>query len=347
MSKTLRVGVIGLGMGQFHVQNYRKAAGCEVVALADVDEKRLKAFADEQKIEARYTDAAKMLEKEKLDVVSVATPNKFHCPLTVAALEAGAHVLCEKPMALSQSQCHEMLQAARKANRRLMINFSYRFTEQSQALKQLVDSGFLGEVYTARTCWLRRRGMPGFGGWFGQKDMAGGGPLIDLGVHRIDLALWLMGYPQPAWVMGTTNDAIARELADRAGKKFDVENHATGMVKFQSGASLLIEASWACNRSEPEYMETRLYGTKAGLVQKNQGGGYQFIAQTFEERAGCQYDSELKPPFPASSDAMQHFIAAIRDDVPHSASGEEGLIVQQILDGLYESARSGEPIKIA
>jgi len=346
MSKRLRVGVIGLGMGKGHVHNYAKVEGCEVVALADIDKGRLEPFADEQGIKGRYADAAAMLEKEELDVVSVAVPNKYHMPLTIAALEAGAHVLCEKPMALSQAECRRMLDAAEKAGRRVMINFSFRFTDQSQALRRLVDTGFLGDVYTARTCWLRRRGMPGFGGWFGQKELSGGGPLIDLGVHRIDLALWLMGYPQPSWVMGATNDAIAREAAQRAGKKFDVENHATGMVRFQNGTSLLIEASWASNRSEPEFMETHLYGTKAGLVQKNVGGGYQFIAQTFEERAGGHYDSELKPPLPPATNAMKHFIEAIQNDTPHIATGAEGLIVQQILDGLYESARTGDPVKV-
>jgi len=346
MNKTLRVGVIGLGIGRGHVENYRKAPGCEVVAVTDVDPQRLETFANEFSIAGRYTEAAQMLEQEKLDVVSIATPNVFHRPLSIAALEAGAHVLCEKPMALSQAEGLEMVEAARRANRRLMINFSSRFSAQSQALKRLVDTGFLGEVYTARTCWLRRRGIYSFGSWFGWKEMSGGGPLIDLGVHRIDLALWLMGNPRPTWVMGSTNDAIAQEMVERTGKRFDVENHATGMVMFENGASLLVESAWACNRSEAEYMETRLYGTKAGLVQKNTGNGYELVAQTFEERAGDHYDSQLQPPLPPETSAMQQFIAAIREDAPHPATGEEGVRVQQILDGLYESARSKSPVKI-
>ncbi|MCX7806961.1 MAG: Gfo/Idh/MocA family oxidoreductase, partial [Planctomycetota bacterium] len=168
-----------------------------------------------------YTSAEDMLAKEHLDAVSIATPNKFHAPLTLAAIAAGCHVLCEKPMAMNAVEAREMLDAAQKAGKRLMINFSYRFNEMSMALKQQVDAGLLGEIYFGRTVWHRRRGLPGFGGWFGQKALSGGGPLIDLGVHRLDLALWLMGYPKPVWVMGSTYQHLGLALAQKQGKTFD------------------------------------------------------------------------------------------------------------------------------
>jgi predicted dehydrogenase len=297
-------------------------------------------------VPGRYKDAEEMLAKESLDVVSVVTPNKFHKPLTISALNAGCHVLCEKPMAMSAAEGEEMIAAAKKAGRRLMINFSYRFTEQSQALKRQVEKGMLGDIYYARTIWHRRRGMPGFGGWFGQKDMAGGGPLIDLGVHRLDLALWLMDYPKPVWVMGGACNPIATRIAKEQGKKFDVEDMACGMIKFANGANLSVEASWAANIKERELMETRLLGTKAGLVQRNVNEGYDFEAELYLEENGCLFDMKLHPPVPGVKSSMHHFIESISTDKPHTATAEEGLTVMKLLDAIYASAAKGEPIKI-
>lgn len=344
--KTLRVGVIGLGMGRGHIRGYQEHPNATVVAVADLDPKRREAVADEYKVAGRYESAEEMLKKEKLDVVSVATPNAFHKSLTIAALEAGCHVLCEKPMAMNAAEAREMLAAAKKARRRLMINFSFRFTEQSWALKKQVDDGVLGDIYFGRTIWLRRRGMPGFGGWFGQKKLAGGGPLIDLGVHRLDLALWLMGYPKPVWVMGSTYDPIAGEIAKREGKAYDVEDMAAGFIKFANGATLEIEASWAANIKERELMKTRLLGTRGGLVQYNINEGYQFEAELYLEQNGCQYDMKLHPPVPAVRGAMHHFIDCIINKRPHIATGEEGATVMELLDAIYKSAATGEPVRI-
>lgn len=346
MNDKLRVGVIGLGMGRQHLMEYQKHAKVEVVAIADQDAERLEGVGGEFGIATRYTSAEEMLAKESLDVVSVAVPNKFHKELTLAALAAGCHVLCEKPMAMSADEAREMLEASRRADRRLMINFSFRFTEQSYALKKQVDSGVLGDIYFARTIWHRRRGMPGFGGWFGTKALAGGGPLIDLGVHRLDLALWLMGYPKPTWVMGSTYNPIASARARAEGKTFDVEDLAVGMIKFENGATLEVEASWAANIKENELMETRLLGTEGGLVQRNVDEGYTFEAELFTEREGCQFDMKLHPPVPEAQSSMAHFVDCILEDRPHTATGEEGLIVMELLDALYLSAATGEPVAI-
>ncbi|MDO9542013.1 MAG: Gfo/Idh/MocA family oxidoreductase [Kiritimatiellia bacterium] len=344
--KKLRVGVIGLGMGKYHLQGYQSHPGAEVVAVADPNKDRLQTVADEYKVPGRYISAREMLNKENLDVVSIATPNKFHKPLTLAALKAGCHVLCEKPMALNAAEGRAMISASKKAKKRLMINFSYRFTEQSWALKRQVESGILGDIYFARTVWHRRRGMPGFGGWFGQKALAGGGPLIDLGVHRLDLALWLMNYPRPEWVMGSAYNKIAAPLAKKERKQFDVEDIAAGFIKFKNGATVEVEASWAANIKENELMETRLYGTKGGLVQRNVGEGYNFEAEIFIEREGCQFDMKLHPPVPAVKSSMHHFISCIQNNTPHVATGAEGLIVMELLDAIYLSAKKGAPVKI-
>jgi predicted dehydrogenase len=342
----LRVGVIGLGMGRHHVAAYQTHPQAEVVALADPDEQRLAEMGDKYGVAKRYTSGEEMLLKEKLDVVSIATPNKYHKALTIAAVTSGCHVLCEKPMAMCADEGREMLAAAQATQRRLMINFSYRFSEQSMALKEQVDSGLLGDIYYGRTIWHRRRGMPNLGSWFGQKTLSGGGPLIDLGVHRLDLALWLMGYPKPAWVMGSAYSPIATAIAREQGKLYDVEDLAAGMIKFENGAMLEIEASWAANIAEREMMETRLLGTKGGLVQRNLEETYKFEAEIFVERQGTQFDMKVHPPMRPVPTPMYHFVDSILNDRPNIATAEEGLLVMEILDAIYTSAALGHPVRI-
>lgn len=346
MNKKLKVGVIGLGMGRNHVRMFQEHDGAEVIAIADPAAEKLEEIGDLYNVPNRYEDAVEMLRKEDLDIAAIATPNKFHKPLTISAFKAGCHVFCEKPMAMTGQEAQAMLTASKRAGKRLMINFSYRFTQQAWALKKQVKKGILGDIYFARTIWHRRRGLPGFGGWFGQKSLAGGGPLIDLGVHRLDLALWLMDYPQPTWVMGNTQNAIANQLAKKQGKLYDVEDFACAMIHFDNDASIELEASWATNIPEKEWMETRLLGTKAGLVQKNKNGSYEFEAEIYMEDEGNHFDMRLAEPLPPSPTPCGHFVDAILNNEPHIATGEEGLIVMRILDAVYASARRGAPVKI-
>jgi predicted dehydrogenase len=344
MSK-LRMGVIGLGMGRGHMKAYLADPRCEVVALCDMNAEALKAVADEHGVKGRYTDAAAMFAEAKLDAVSIAVPNKFHAPLTLQALAAGAHVLCEKPMAMTVAEAQSMQAAADKAGRNLMINLSYRFSNMSHALKQQVDAGVVGQIYFGRTVWHRRRGMPKFGGWFGQKDLAGGGPLIDLGVHRIDLALWLMGHPEPISVCGSTYNVIAAEKAKREDKVFTVEDLAAGIVKFANGATLMVEASWALNINENEHMITSLYGDKGGLVQKNRNGTYDFTAEVYTEEGGNHYTKVLdRADVPAPS-SYREFVSSIVEKRSPMATGHDGIRVQKILEGLYRSAAEGREIR--
>lgn len=345
--KKLRIGIIGLGIGRHHAAGYQTHPDAELVAIADLDEKRLKEIGDKHNIPSRYTSAEEMLRDEQLDVVSVCTPNKFHAPLTIAALKAGCHVLCEKPMAMSAVEARQMLDAAKQTGKRIMINFSYRFSPEARGLQAQVAAGALGDIYFARTVWHRRRGMPGFGGWFGQKELAGGGPLIDLGVHRLDLALWLMGYPKPVWVMGSAYNHIGARLAKEQGKKFDVEDLAVGLVKFANGATLEIEASWAANIAENELMETRLLGTKGGAVQRNRDGKYEFESEIYTEQAGWLLDTRPRSfAGGAVHNQYYHFIDAILTDTPHMATGQEGFVVMELLDAIYASARTGKPVEI-
>ncbi len=345
MSRKLRIGVVGLGMGAYHAQDYASDGRVELVALCDADKNRLTSEGAKHGVSELFTDAQVMFSKAELDGVSIATPNKFHAPLTITALKHGLHVLCEKPMAMNAREAQQMLDAAKKARRNLMINFSYRFSDMSQALKQQVDAGVLGDIYFGRTIWHRRRGVPGMGGWFTSKELAGGGPLIDLGVHRLDLALWLMGHPEPISVSGSTYNVIAKELARKQRKAYSVEDLACGIVKFANGATLMVEASWALNIDQPDEMFTLLCGTKGGLVQKNIRGGYDFMAEIYTEEGGNLYTKKLDQALVRAPSAYSEFISSIIEKRPPSASGEHGLKVMKILDGLYKSAETGKEVR--
>ena len=342
--RKLRVGVVGLGMGKGHIKGYKAHPGCEVAAICDVNTEALERVRKEFEIQSTYTDAGKMFKEAGLDAVSIATPNVFHAPLTIAALKAGLHVLCEKPMAMTVAESLEMEKTAKKAKKNLMINFSYRFSPMSFALKQQVDKGVVGDIYFGRTVWHRRRGLPGFGGWFGNKAMAGGGPLIDLGVHRLDLALWLMGYPEPVSASGSVYNVIAKEMAIKQKKHYSVEDLACGLIKFDNGATLIIEASWALNINENEHMVTSLYGKKGGLIQKNTEGGYTFSAEIFTEEGGNLFTKKLDRTIGDVPSSFAEFVNSILEKRKPVATGEQGIKVMKILEGIYKSARTGKEV---
>ena len=345
MSKRkLRVGVVGLGMGKGHAEMFRACELCELAALADIDEQRLRSVGEELAVKDLYGDPEEMFAKAQLDAVSIAVPNKFHCSLTLAALERGLHVLCEKPMAMNVAEAESMKAAAEAAGRVLMINLSYRFDAVAQALKRQVDGGAAGPIYFGRTVWHRRRGMPGFGGWFGNKEMAGGGPLIDLGVHRIDLAMWLMGHPEPMSVSGSIYDVIGQAEALRQNKTFTTEDLACGIVKFKNGASLLVESSWALNINEDERMITELYGSKGSVVHRNVNGTYEFTGEICTAEDGFFYRKTLECVRAEVPSAYVEFVRSIVEQSKPPATADDGIRVQKILDGMYESAATGREV---
>lgn len=349
----VRVAVIGLGMGRLHAKSTLDNPEAEIVGLADLDENRLTEFKDRLPADRLFTDYKRMLEKAKPDLAIVALPNFLHLPVTVDCLEAGADVVCEKPMALHVGEAQKMRESAMNAGKHLGINFSYRFSREARALKELAEQGVLGEAYHAYTCWTRRNGIPGFGSWFGQKALSGGGPLIDLGVHRIDFALWLMGNPSPKKVFAVTHSRIGKPRAKEQGKKFDVEDLACGMVTFKNGASMLIEVSWAGMQESHERMLTRVTGTRGALVQgwTDAGGGWgknlAFAKYVFmegdREIEGDIYTGGWENP----RDSIAEFIHAAKNGLPFPTTPEEGIAVQQILDGLYESAETGAEVDVS
>jgi predicted dehydrogenase len=345
--RKVRVGVIGLGMGRAHIEGYKRCHNAQVVALCDVDAGRLQDAANRYDVRQTYTDAEEMLRNADVDAVSIALPNHLHSPITLAALNAGKHVLGEKPMAMTAAQAQEMVDAAHRLNRKLMIHFNFRFTPHAQILKRYVDSGELGRIYYAKTGWLRRRGIPGGGGWFTDRERSGGGPLIDLGVHRLDLALWLMGEPEPVWVMGSTYNEIAARVAAERGWVYTVEDLACGLIKLSNGATIFLEASWAGNSEKAEDMYTILLGTEGGAEQRNLGEGYEQGLRLYRQRHGAQEDITPKA-FPSDlENPQQHFVRCILEDKQPDPSGEDGLRVQKILDALYQSAATGQPVHVA
>jgi len=344
-SSLTRCAVIGLGMGRYHLTGFMEHPDAKAVAIADADARRLDEFSGKVGKENCFSDYKKMLKAVKPDIVSVALPNCLHAQVTIDCLKAGAHVLCEKPMAMNVRQAQAMLEAARKARRKLAINLSYRFAGPSRALKNMAAGGFLGKVYHAHTTWTRRDGIPGLGSWFGRKEMSGGGPLIDLGVHRLDMAMWLMGSPQPLSVSGSAHYEIGVPRAKAAGKAFDVEDLAAGFVRFANGVSLIFEISWAGHQRDPEQMATVIMGTQGTLVQRNEGGGYDFVAEFHTELHGEKVSGAVLAPRGVKS-AYWEMVEAVRNDKPLLADGHDGLRIQQILDGLYQSAATGREVRI-
>ncbi len=349
--EVLNVAVIGLGMGRAHARSYQGYPRAKLAALCDADADRLSAGGQEFGLpEGRlFTDYREMFARAGevgLDAVSIALPNFLHAPVSIAAFEAGLHVMCEKPMAMNVVEAHQMLVAQRRSGCKFMINLSFRFTPPAQALRRVVQSGALGEIYFGRTAWHRRRGLPGFGGWFGTKKLSGGGPIIDLGVHRLDLAMWLMGNPAPRTVSASAYNVIGTRLAQEQQTTFDVEDLGCAMIRFDNGATLLLEASWAGYNEKREDMSTYLLGSKGGLLHRNVGEGYDFEACVFSEREGSLWSEHFQQPAVPMVSAYEDFIDAVLDDREPSAPGEHGLNVQLILDAIYDSAGRGEEVRI-
>ncbi|MCH6255088.1 Gfo/Idh/MocA family oxidoreductase [Puniceicoccaceae bacterium K14] len=340
MSK-VKCAVIGLGMGKFHAQSFLENEDAEIVGLADVNPDLLAETGKRFEVEALFSDYREMLDSVKPDLVTVALPNFLHEEVVVDALDSGSHVLCEKPLAMKLEQGERMREAAIRAGRQLGVNLSYRFTPAGRALKALVDDGFLGEAYHAYTRWTRCDGFPKFGGWFGQKKLSGGGPLIDLGVHRIDLAMWLMGSPTPVTVSGVTHHRIGVERAKIENKAFDVEDFASGVVRFDNGASLILEASWGGYQEKKEDMHTRVMGDKGCLIHQNIGESYDFEGRFVKTEGGQLLRGEVVVSDQGVTDSYGEMVACLKEDRPFSVTVEDGMRIQRVLDGLYASAESG------
>lgn len=359
---SLKIGIIGAGgMANYHVPGFR-AAGAEVVALCDVSRSAAEKAAAKHAIPRVFTDTADMLKSlPELDAVSVIVPNKFHAPLALQALAAGRHVFCEKPPALNAKQMAEMLAAAKRAKRVLMFNFNNRARPESYAMMDYIKAGTVGAINTCQAKWIRRTGIPGFGGWFTTKALSGGGPLIDL-LHMIDLGLYFMGYPEPAHVLARTYDTHITDksfkgpwgIPDVANGVTDVEAAAHGFVTFKTGQAMSFQVSWAEMNAREEVSVT-FQGTKAGgLIRRLFGvDGIDATAtdtcELYTHEHGRPVNRSIVVPADETMGRIRsatNFVRAIEGTEAPLNTPAQALALMKIIDGAYKSAATGKPVSL-
>ena len=343
--KKFRVAIVGCGgISGTHMGALTTFPDVEVVAGVDVDADRLKKWGEKWKVDQLYSDWATMLKEVKPDGVSVCTPNGVHAPPAIDALNAGCHVLVEKPMALDPKQCQEMIDAAKKADRKLVVGFQYRYHPYTEFLTRSRDEGTFGNVMFVKAKALRRRGIPNWG-VFGRKELQGGGPLIDIGVHVVEMAHYTMGSPKPVAATGNTWTYLGNKASDVASmwpnwdyKTFTVEDLAVGHIRFENGSVLHVEAMFAGHIKE-DVWTFDLVGDK--------GGASWDPPMIFTDRAGTMVNDT--PAFTGSStdfpylfkQKLRNWVDGATKGTPLRAPGEAGLAVQKMLDGVYRSAAAG------
>lgn len=353
--KTLNVGIVGAGrIGNVHAQSITyHIPQARVVRVTDVNAQAAQALAARYGIPAWGTDYMEIVRDPQVDAVLVCSPTPTHAQIAIEAMRAGKHVFCEKPDAISPELAQQMQQTAQACGRTLMVMRNNRFVPASRFARDYIQSGAAGDIYAAHCAWQRRRGIPGKGGWFTTKARSGGGPLIDLGVHMIDLALWLMGNPKPVSVTGCTYSKFADStLADSDNAAFgdaqeegsyDVEDLAMGFVRLDNGACLTIEFSWASN-VERERRFVELYGTKAGLKWEDEA------LSLFEERNGALVDARPCLPRVPGNYGHEQNLRNFADVLLHGAQPcyvpQQGVDMVRLLCALYESARTGREVRL-
>ena len=344
--KKLRVAFIGAGgIAGAHMRYLKDMEDVELVAASDVVAQSVESRCEEFGIGEAFTDYKKMLKSVKPDAVSVCTPNGLHAPCSIAALNAGAHVIVEKPLAMNAREGQKMLDAAKKNRRKLVIGFQYRFDSKTTFIKNAIDKGQMGKVLYARVHALRRRGIPNWG-VFGRKDLQGGGPMIDIGVHALEMTHFVMGSPKPVAASGSTYTYLGDKKTDVVSqwpnwdyKTYTVEDLAVGMIRFENGATLNLEASFAAHIEKDAWNST-IMGEKGGASWDPPG--------LFSDENNYMVNTE--PNWLPNSDAfgakMRNFVDHVLHNQPTMAPGEHGLMVQKMLDGIYESAAKGKEVAI-
>jgi predicted dehydrogenase len=346
----LKVGVIGVGgIARIHMPGWAASEHAEVVAGCDINEAILQKWGEAHNIKRLTTDSADLITDPDLDIIDVCTPNNYHAPLTIAALEAGKHVLCEKPLAPTPAEIRDMIAARDRSGKMLMTAQHFRFRGSTKAMKAEIERGALGDIYHARSWLLRRAAAPVRPGFI-LKTHSSGGPCIDIGVHILDLTLWFMGNPEPVAVTG-----VARaELAHQEGAfsiwggpipaEFDVEDFAAAFVHFENGATLILEVSWLLHHdTDGEDMQMWLYGTT--------GGCHWPRCEFFESNYATMqhYNRTLKITRDALEPHAQEcveFAQAIVDGAPSPVPAEQSLQVMTILDGIYRSQQVGGQVRL-
>jgi predicted dehydrogenase len=356
-----KVGVIGAGgMLRYHADGFRKA-GATVTAVADPAPGAAERATKLWDIEGAYDSVEDMLANADIDAVSIIVPNKFHKPLAIQCLQAGKHVFSEKPPALNAAEVQEMIDAANAAGKKLMFNFNNRARPESIAMKKYAADGTVGKINSAQAKWIRRTGIPGFGGWFTTKALSGGGPVIDL-LHMIDLALYFMDYPEPAHVLAQTfNDHITDKgfkgpwgIPDKADGINDVEAAAHGFVTFKTGQVLTLQVSWA-EMIKREEVSVVFQGTKAGGKVERLFGrdGLDETAidtcELYVQENGCSVNRSIVTEAcedMGRSASAANFIHAIEGKAEAFNTPDQALKLMKIIDAIYASAASGAPVAV-
>jgi predicted dehydrogenase len=351
----LGVGIIGCGaMGREHAANLLTLPSVRLIALSDPDEAGGRRLAHECDVPYCYSNYSDLLERPDIDAVIIAVPNALHKAVSLAALAANKHVLLEKPLAHNVADGLDIVGAAERSDRVVMLGFHNRFTAEAQALLRAAIAGRLGTVYYTRARWLRRRGLPPRASWFTSMAAAGGGPLIDIGVHMLDLALHLMGYPRPISAFGVACAQFGPARAHAAppvvggeaapADHFDVEDFAAGMVRLANGATVQIETSWASFIGNDEDLGLEILGSAGGARMTNGDGPGLSIFTTLD---GEQVDVTPRlPEVDGHREELGAFLAAIRAGTQSPVRLQDGLEVLAIIEAIYESARSGEVVPV-
>ena len=342
----LKIVIVGAGFAArvVHLPGYSGNRE-PVAAICDLDRERAQTLADRYDVPKVYTDWREMFERERPDVVSVCVPNVLHRELTLASFEAGAHVLCEKPLATSVAEAKEMFDSARKAGRLLMAGQHRRFEPAARAIKRVIEGGALGDIYHAEATAMRRLGIPTWG-LFHQKSASAGGTLLDIGVHILDQTIWLMGNPRPVRVSASTQQRFGRRPEIAAllrnawdPEAFDVEDFAVAFVRFADGSDLVLRTSWAAHIEQDAY-NSLILGTEGGITTDPPA--------LYHLRNGVLATEEYKNLQPRSSYEAETraFLAAVRGEREVAIKEEETLNVQRILNAAYRSAEEKREVEI-
>jgi predicted dehydrogenase len=350
MQTKLRFAVIGAGaIGLHHMQSITGCARAELVAVAETNPGRLDEAAARFKVPHAYKDYEPILRRDDVDAVSIALPNFLHAPVALAALKAGKHVHLDKPMAFNAREAAAIIALAKKKKLTFMVGQNQRFSKEAQMLKVAVDKGILGDVYHGRAWWIRRAGIPRIGSWFTQKKYSGGGCLLDIGVHMLDLCLHLMGNFKAVAVSGITHARFGPRGLGGGGwgkseidpkAKFDVDDYACALIKLQGGKSVILEVAWAAHTDNPSH-GVQIFGTE--------GGGSVFPCKIYHKSTEMDgYDvitpQDIKVPLP--EDRLHHFTNCVLDRKPVMVKPEQSLAIQKILDAIYQSSRTGREVLI-
>ena len=356
--KILKVGVVGCGgiANGKHLPALSNIKEVELVAFCDIILEKAEEAAEKYGVEGAksYKDYKEFLKDNDLDVVHVCTPNKSHSEITVASLEAGSHVMCEKPMAKTSEEAKAMIDAAKRTGKKLAIGYQYRMGKGALYLKQVCDRGDLGEIYYAKARALRRRAVPTWGVFLNEEEQ-GGGPLIDIGTHALDMTLWMMNNYEPEMVVGTKyhklgpNANSANAWGPWDPKEFTVEDSAFGFIKMKNGATIVLESSWALNMIDVGEAQTVLCGTKAGadmldgLRINGEDMQKMYIKTPDLASGGVAFFDGDGGDTPSDIEARLWIDAILKDTDP-VVLPEQAFVVTQILEAIYESAETGKPV---